>query len=87
MTSPRLRRLQSDAESLDEAFSDDPHVDVLPLGDVRPPEKYEVSFTVKGLRRVGDHPEYVDEHKVEIRLPIAYPSEQPHCVPTNLQSS
>lgn len=38
-------------------------------------------FRLRGLRLDGDQPRAVDDHEVEIRLPLAYPREQPQCTP------
>jgi ubiquitin-protein ligase len=81
VSAPRLRRLAADYESVRAEFSGHPHVHVEPLGPHRPPEAYRVVFRVRGLRLNGNQPEPVDEHHVEIRLPLGYPREKPLCTP------
>jgi ubiquitin-protein ligase len=78
---PRLRRLQSDYQSVRETFSGHPHVTVQPLGDHRPPETYRITYRLRGLVLNGNHPEYRDVHTVEVLLPRGYPAEKPYCVP------
>ena len=79
MSAPRLRRLAADYESVRAEFSGHPHVHIEPLGPQRPPEAYRVTFRVRGLRLDGNQPVAVDEHQVEIRLPLGYPREKPLC--------
>jgi ubiquitin-protein ligase len=81
MTSPRVRRLAADWESVRGEFSGHPHVSVVPLGPGRPPEAYRVTLRVRGLRLDGDQPVPIDSHQVEIRLPVGYPREKPICTP------
>jgi len=76
-----LRRLGADYEAVRAEFSGHPHVTARALGPQRPPEAYRVRFRLRGLRLDGDQPRAVDDHEVEIRLPLAYPREQPHCTP------
>jgi ubiquitin-protein ligase len=81
MSAPRLRRLAADYESVRAEFSGHPHVHVEPLGPHRPPEAYRITYRVRGLRLNGNQPEAVDEHHVEIRLPLGYPRDKPLCTP------
>lgn len=81
MSAPRLRRLGADYEAVRAEFSGHPHVTVRPLGPLRPPEAYRVRFRLRGLRLDGEQPRAVEDHEVEIRLPLAYPREQPQCTP------
>lgn len=80
-SSPRLRRLAADYESIRAEFSGNPYVQVAPLGPNRPPEAYRVTYRVRGLRLDGDQPVPFDHHVVEIRLPLGYPREKPLCSP------
>ncbi len=79
MSAPRLRRLAADYESVRGQFSGHPHVHIDPLGPQRPPEAYRVTYRVRGLRLEGSQPVAVNEHQVEIRLPLGYPREKPVC--------
>jgi ubiquitin-protein ligase len=81
VSAPRLRRLAADYESVRAEFSGHPHVHVEPHGPQRPPDTYRVVYRVRGLRLNGNQPEAVDEHHVEIRLPLGYPREKPLCTP------
>jgi Ubiquitin-conjugating enzyme len=56
-------------------------VRVQPVGELRPPDTYHVSFRLRGLELRGDQPVALDRHEVEIRLPVNYPREKPLCVP------
>jgi ubiquitin-protein ligase len=78
--SPRQRRLIKDFWAVKAEFSGHELIRVKPLGG-HPPEAYRVTYSVKGLRLDGDQPVVVDEHECEIRLPLAYPREQPYVVP------
>jgi len=80
MSAPRLRRLAADYEAVRAEFSGHPHVHVEPLGGHLPPESYRVTFRVRGLRLNGNQPEPVDEHEVEIKLPLRYPRDKPLCL-------
>lgn len=79
-TSPRLRRLAADFESVRADFSGHPHVRVEPVGPL-PPETYRVEYQIPGLVLSGDTPVVSEVHWVEITLPSGYPREQPYCVP------
>jgi ubiquitin-protein ligase len=81
VTSPRVRRLAADWESVRGEFSGNPHVSIAPLGPNRPPEAYRLTLRVRGLQLNGDQPVPVDSHEVEIRLPVGYPREKPVCTP------
>jgi ubiquitin-protein ligase len=81
LSAPRLRRLAADYETVRAEFSGHPHVHVEPIGSIRPPDLYRVTYRVTGLRLNGTQPQAVDEHEVEIRLPLGYPREKPLCTP------
>lgn len=81
MSSPRLRRLSADFESVRGEFSGHPYVHVTPLGPNRPPEAYRVVYRLHGLHLQGDQPVAVNHHEVEIHLPLGYPREKPMCTP------
>lgn len=78
---PRLRRLQADYELVRETFSGHPHVAIEALGNRLPPERYAITYRLRGLHLDGDQPAYRDVHNVELMLPRHYPSEKPYVVP------
>jgi ubiquitin-protein ligase len=80
VASPRLRRLAADYQAMRAEYSGHPHVSVQPLGPA-PPEGYRITYQLTGLRLDGNTPVRTHHHVVEIRLPLTYPREQPHCVP------
>ena len=77
--SPRQRRLMADWKKLMESFSEFPFIRIESyVGS--PPEKYVVSYHVKGIERVdGKRIVYRDYHEVEIKLPGTYPRTPPLC--------
>lgn len=88
---PRLRRLQADYDHVREVYSGHPQIEVEPVGNRLPPERYQVNYKLKGLVLRGERPENLDfeevevdesdEHSVEIMLPRLYPAEKPYVVP------
>ncbi|MEI8082617.1 MAG: ubiquitin-conjugating enzyme E2 [Actinomycetes bacterium] len=78
--SPRMRRLTADWEAVREAFSGHPLVTVEPIGAL-PPEKYRVTYHLRGIALQGDQPVHSNMHQVEIHLPSGYPREQPLVLP------
>lgn len=81
MTTPRLRRLAADYESVRAAFSGHPYVRVDAIGAVLPPERYHVTLQVPGLVLDGEQPHVVNRHEAEIVLPLGYPREPPYARP------
>ena len=78
--SPRLRRLQADADQVSKAFVDHPPIRILARhGD--PPDRYEIEYNVKGLERRGfeNDPIIRTQHIVEIQLTREYPRSEPLC--------
>jgi ubiquitin-protein ligase len=69
----RVRRLENERRLLDEAFGRHPHIRVRSvLGE--PPEKYEVTFSIKGLERRADGALVIrTSHQIEVSLPAEYP--------------
>lgn len=63
MSSPRLRRLQSDFESVKTEFSGNPHV-VVDHERTVPPQVYYVTYRLPGLKLQGTNPVESREHKV-----------------------
>lgn len=80
MSSPRLRRLASDHETVRARYSGHDLVQIEPVGAF-PPEVYRIEYRVPGLALQGSTPVRTEIHRVEIRLPAGYPREQPYCVP------
>jgi ubiquitin-protein ligase len=80
---PRLRRLLHDFESVRATFSGHPHVSVEPEPARHPPERYRVTYRVRGLALEGTQPVYRDEHVVDVMLPLHYPADKPYCVPVS----
>jgi ubiquitin-protein ligase len=80
MASPHLRRLSADWNAVRGEFSGHPNVTVEPLGPV-PPERYRVTYHLRGLALRGEQPVFVDQHVCEIQLSLGYPREQPVVVP------
>jgi ubiquitin-protein ligase len=81
MSSPRLRRLAADFQSVRAEYSGNQYAHVVPLGHDRPPEGYRVTYRLRGLRLEGAQPMFADQHEVEIMLPLGYPREKPICTP------
>jgi len=77
----RLRRLMADYEKIRTEFAGHPNIDVEPVGG-NPPERYRVTYKVKGLRLdpVLNRPVITNIHKAEIYLHNDYPREKPKCV-------
>jgi ubiquitin-protein ligase len=78
---PRLRRLQADYGSIRETFSGHSNVKVAPVGSRRPPEVYEIEYSVPGLRLEDGKAVPAKTHLVELMLPRRYPAEAPYAVP------
>src|SRR5439155_21271050 len=73
-----LRRLQSDYESMRLLVRAKPDITVESVsGD--PPSTYRLRLKVRSLREHDGNLEYVDNHRVEIRLPLGYPRNAPVC--------
>lgn len=78
MSIVRLRRLQADHAKLQEYIRRQPRVQVVQVeGD--PPERYQLRYQVLGLRQKDEGLREVEEHLVEISLPLNYPRLPPHC--------
>jgi ubiquitin-protein ligase len=78
MSTVRLRRLQSDYQSLLALVKRQPRVALIQaVGD--PPERYQLEFRVRGLRKKGEELLTVLDHLVEITLPLSYPRTPPLC--------
>lgn len=76
----RLRRLTADYEKVRTELIGHKYIKVEPIeGD--PPEKYLVSYNVKGLKldSATNRPVETDFHQVVVYLPLGYPREKPVC--------
>jgi ubiquitin-protein ligase len=76
--SVRLKRLYADFIRISHVFSGNPHI-VVKSAVGKPPEKYELEFSVKGLEQKGKNILHREKHLAEIVLPIGYPREPPKC--------
>lgn len=75
----RIRRLQSDAKQMAEAFAGFPPIKVWSATG-NPPEVYQIDYAITGLERgKGDQPVPRDRHRAEIRLTADYPRVAPVC--------
>ena len=80
MSSPRIRRLESEYQNLRLRFDGHPYVSVEPLG-VLPPEQYRVVYRVPSLRLDAQNRPVISEVTVvNFQLPANYPKEKPHAV-------
>jgi ubiquitin-protein ligase len=78
MSTVRLRRLQADFEKLSDYVRRHPRLQLVRAeGD--PPERYQIEYRVRSLRRVDDDLKTVKSHLVEILLPGSYPRLPPQC--------
>jgi len=79
MGSPRIRRLESDYQRLEDRFNNWPLIKVTGA-EGNPPEKYTIEYNIKGLYTESDgsiHERY--EHVLEISLGLEYPRRPPKC--------
>jgi ubiquitin-protein ligase len=79
--SVRLRRLMADYEKIKDEFTGHKYIKVEPIGG-NPPEKYLVTYYVKGLKidEKTKRPVEINFHQVEIYLHKDYPREKPKAV-------
>ena len=79
MSSPRLRRLRLDHERLHTRLSDWPVICIQAV-DGTPPEKYQVSYNIRGIYSTPTGQILERNHHVaEIQLSLAYPRRAPQC--------
>ncbi len=80
MISPRLRRLESDYQSIRNKFDGHPQIRVHPMG-VTPPERYRVVYQVPSLRLdPQNRPIITNVTVVDFELPAGYPKDKPRAV-------
>lgn len=80
MVKARLKRLESDFNSLKLEFSRHPYIDIEPIAG-EPPEKYLITYKMKGYKmdeKIG-RPTLTNRHQVEVYLHANYPREKPKC--------
>lgn len=76
--SVRLKRLYADYKRVSDIFMDHQHIVIKSaVGD--PPEKYQIEYKVEGLEQRSSSIAQKNNHVAEIKLPIGYPREAPHC--------
>jgi len=79
MSSPRIRRLESDYDRMMRRFAGFPLIRIEPA-DGLPPEKYIVKYNIKGLYAEPDGTlKERTQHRLEINLTLGYPRRQPQC--------
>jgi ubiquitin-protein ligase/DNA-directed RNA polymerase subunit RPC12/RpoP len=77
MSSPRVRRLESDYERISTRFAGWPLIQI-ELADGEPPDMYRIWYNIKGLYAATDGRILErDEHVLEIRLGLEYPRRAP----------
>lgn len=77
MSSPRVRRLESDHERISTRFAGWPLIQV-ELADGQPPDMYRIWYNIKGLFAETDGRILErEEHVLEIRLGLEYPRRAP----------
>jgi Ubiquitin-conjugating enzyme len=78
MSIVRFRRLSADHGKVSDYVRNHPRIKVISTeGD--PPERYQIEYQLRSLRRVNDELVYVKSHLVEIMLPGHYPRLPPQC--------
>lgn len=78
MSQVRLKRLENDYKDVKNTFTDNRYVQFEVLkGD--PPNKYRITYRVKGLIPGDPEPKVKKTHQVEIYLPKEYPYMYPIC--------
>ena len=76
---PRLRRLAADHQLIVQSLADHPTIQLVST-EGTPPDRYVVSFELKGLAPAGAEGfEPSSTHHAEIFLPIDYPRRAPVC--------
>ncbi len=78
MSIVRYRRLNADHGKLLDYVRRHPRVKLV-AADGEPPERYQLEYEIRSLRRVHDELVFVRSHLVEIMLPGHYPRLPPQC--------
>jgi len=78
MSTVRLRRLTADFENLSNYVRNHPRLRLI-QSDGDPPERYQLEYRVKSLRKRDDELTVVKKHLVELILPRNYPRNPPQC--------
>ena len=76
--SVRLKRLQSDYDSIRKLIQHFPQVSVESVAG-NPPEKYKLLLNVSSIRERSGILEKANKHRLEIRFPSGYPRDAPLC--------
>jgi predicted Zn finger-like uncharacterized protein len=77
MSSPRVRRLQSDYMRITKRFAGWPLIEVK-LADGQPPDRYRIIYNIKGLDASADGQIFErNEHVLEVYLGLEYPRRAP----------
>jgi len=78
MSTVRLRRLQADSDKLHDYVRRHPRVRLIQK-EGNPPERYQLEYRIKSVRMVGGELQTVQQHLVEVSLPLNYPRTPPQC--------
>jgi len=78
MSNVRLRRLQSDYDTIRRLVRKHPLIETEGVSG-NPPEVYRLFLTVRSLQQRGEELFFVDRHRLEITLPRGYPRDAPIC--------
>jgi len=78
MNSVRLRRLKSDYEAIRRLVRMHPRIEIEGVSG-SPPDRYIFQMNVRSLRERGDEIEDQSLHRIEVKLPLGYPRDAPHC--------
>ncbi len=78
MSTVRLRRLAADFAKLQDYARRHPRIRLVQAqGD--PPERYQIEYRIKSVRMVAGELQPVQQHLVEVSLPLGYPRTPPQC--------
>ena len=79
MSSPRVRRLESDHQRIMSRFAAWPRIEII-LADGQPPDRYRILYNINGIdvAEDGQRPgKQRDKHILEIELGLGYPRRAP----------
>ncbi|MFQ5788289.1 MAG: ubiquitin-conjugating enzyme E2 [Thermodesulfobacteriota bacterium] len=74
----RLKRLYADFQRVSQLFREYSNISIKNIFG-KPPEKYQIEYSIKGIRQEAEKIVEQDTHLVEIVLPRNYPGESPIC--------